>query len=90
MKEETKPKSSLKKKSSIVTTEDDCEMEETLNNDTSSIASLDTGSTFDSTNDGNALMKTVKTKSPIMSKTNVGKRLIDKNGMTPGPMDGMQ
>ena len=49
-------------------TKEDCEREETLNDDSSSIASLDTGSTFDSTNDENTLTKTVKEKSPINQK----------------------
>ena len=66
-------------------TEENCEMEETLNNDTPSIVSLDTGSTFNSTKNKNALTKTVEAKSPITSKTNVGKRLKDKHGMIPGP-----
>ena len=70
-------------------TEEDCELEETLNDDTSSVASLDTGSTFDSTNDDNVLMKMAKSKSPIASKTNVRKRPMDKHGTMPGSMDGM-
>ena len=77
VKEEVKPKSALKKKSSIMATEEDCEMEETLSDDTPSIASLDAGSTFDSTNNENALTKTLKAKSPITSKTNVKKRLVE-------------
>ena len=33
-----------------MTNEEDCKLEETLNNNTLSVAPLDTGSTFDSTN----------------------------------------
>ena len=51
-------------------TEEDCKMEETLNNDTSSITPLDTGSTFNSTSNGNTLIKMVKTKLLIALKTN--------------------
>ena len=86
---EDKPKSVLKKKASIIANEEDCQLEETLSSDTSSVASLDTGSTFDLTNGENALTKTVKAKSLIVSKTNVGKQLSDKLGMTPGLTDGM-
>ena len=74
-----------------MTNEEDCKLEETLNNNTLSVAPLDTGSTFDSTNNENLLTKTVKAKSPIASKTNVGKRLADKCGTMPMPglTDGM-
>ena len=60
-----------------------------VQNDASIIALLDTGSTFDSTNNANALTQTVKAKSPVASKMNIRKRQTDKHGITPGPMDGM-
>ena len=69
-------------------TQEDCKMEETLKDDTSSVASLDMHPIFNSTND-NTLMKTVKAKSPITSKTSVKKRPMDKCGVTPGLMHGM-
>ena len=84
-----KPKSILKKKTSVTANEEDCESEETLNNDTSSITSLETGLTFDSTNNENTLTQTVKAKSPAVSKTNVGMRQTDKCGTMPGSSDGM-
>ena len=70
-------------------TEEDHKLEETLLCDTSSIAPLDTSSTFNLTNNENVLTKTAKAKSPIMSKRNVRKKLMDKHGITPGLMDGM-
>ena len=65
VKEALKPKSVSKKKPSIMSTEEDSEMEETLSDNTSCIASLDTGSTFNLTNNENTLTKTVKVESPI-------------------------
>ena len=56
-----KLKNVLRKKTSIMANEEDCKLEETLNDDTSSIALLDTGSTFNSTNNENALAQTVRT-----------------------------
>ena len=49
------------------------ELEETLNGDTSCVASLDTGSTFDSSNNEKLLAEIVEAIRPIASRTNVGR-----------------
>ena len=69
--------------------EEVCKLKETLNEDTASIALLDTGSTFNSTNDKNKLADTGKAKQPIMSRANVGKWLMENHGETPCLTDQM-
>ena len=69
--------------------EEECELDETLSNDTSSVASLDTGLTFNSKDNKDTLTQTAKVKSPVASKTNAGKSQTDKHGTIPGLMDGM-
>ena len=60
-----------------------------MNKDTTHIASLDTGSTFNSTNNENTLADTVKAEQPPASKTNIGKRSTENCGETPDPTEQM-
>ena len=74
----TQPKSALNERVNNVVADEACKLKETLNKDMASIVSLDTGSTFNSTNNENVLTDTVKTKQPVASRTNVGKQLNGK------------
>ena len=57
---------------------------EILRKDASRVASLDTGSTFDSTNIESPLTQTMRAMHPIASRTNVGRKEMLHCGETPG------
>ena len=80
MTEATQPKSTLKKRVNDVAAEEAHELKETSNEDTASVVSLDTRSTFNSTNNENALADTVKATQPIASKMNVEKQPMESHG----------
>ena len=60
-----------------------CRLEQTLGRDTRNIGPLDTGSTFNSTNNENPLMNLKKAVSPIASRTNAGQRKMRTHGKIP-------
>ena len=69
------------------TSEEACELSKMPSKDTTRISSLDTGSTFDSTNNENSLTETVKATQSIALRTNIGKREMTCHGETPGPTE---